>query len=137
MCNIIHFYDKQRQQAMSFSNFEFQKEDGNIFIYFTVIIEYYFIMVKRKFECAIENYVDFSENLQKMYDSSVNKFSFVAMLDGQLVITFETVGYGHINVTIKINEGMPNILLRFEYETDQSFLPELMREISTMIDSSM
>ena len=81
----------------------------------------------------------FSNELKMLYDNKINIAQYVP-LERQIELYFKQLELGHIMVTIKLNHSvfddvLCNSSLTIQYEIDQSFLPELIQEIETVIHS--
>jgi len=136
--NTICFYDKNRNTVMSFSDFTFQKDVISDIIYFQINIDYVFFNVKTKIECEKNDFENIVKNIQNLYDGKKQSIVF-SHLERQLFIKFDSLEFGQIKVTVELFQyifynNVCKAILQFEYETDQSFLPELIEEIKTAIN---
>lgn len=82
-------------------------------------------------------FVNFLNELKLLYDNKVETAQYVP-LEREIEIYFKQLELGHIVVTIKLNHSVPDYVLCdssliIQYEIDQSFLPELIQEIETVI----
>lgn len=133
--NPIKFYNRDRQLEMSFSEFQIQKNkpDFNDFVLFQIDVKHSFIQASIKTECLDIDFVNFVINLRKLYRMEVKTISFVQTVEKNIEINFNLTELGHILVHVTIQKTIDNTILEFEYGVDQSFLPELIEEIETMI----
>lgn len=111
-------------------------------IKFSSIISYSFYKASRE----IEDYKSFLEaflkELNLLYANKIEIAKFVP-LERQLEIYFRKLEFGQISVSIRLNNvdfdnfthNLYESKLEINYEIDQSFLPELIDEISTVISS--
>jgi hypothetical protein len=135
--NKINFYDKERHLIMSFSNFYLiDKELDNIG--FTINLLFGFFEVSVKTEIYIAYLQHFADELKLLCDNILDKkqAKFIP-IERDVDLLFESGGFGHISVRIRlyysnINHDA-NGILECDYTIDQSFLPELIDEIETMI----
>lgn len=138
---MIHFYDKNRNIVMKLFDFSFSEQEEPR-IKFSSIISYSFYKASRE----IEDYKSFLEaflkELNLLYANKIEIAKFVP-LERQLEIYFRKLEFGQISVSIRLNNvdfdnfthNLYESKLEINYEIDQSFLPELIDEISTVISS--
>lgn len=129
---MIHFYDKNRKVVMELSNFSFDNEQEQR-IKFSSNISYAFYKTSRNIEDYKVYFEKFLKELNLLY---ANKIKIAQFLPIEKQIEF-----GYIAVSIKLNyldfdnftHNMYESMLVINYEIDQSFLPELIKEISDVI----
>jgi hypothetical protein len=136
---MIHFYNKNREVVMELSNFSFddKQEQG---IRFSSSIFYAFYKASRDIEDYRIYFEDFLKELNLLYANKVRIAQF-RPIERQLEIYFKQLEFGHIAVSIKLNylhfdnftHNMYESMLVINYEIDQSFLPELIGEISDVL----
>jgi len=133
--NAIHFYNGDKELEMSFSDFQVQKNkpDFNDFVLFQIEIKHSFVNVSINSECLDIDFTKFLIDLLKLHKMEVRTASFVQTIEKNIEITFNLNELGQILVSVIIQKQIENIILKFAYGTDQSFLPELVDEIETMI----
>ena len=134
--NIIHFYDKQRKAIMSFSKFDFQinEPDFHNVILFEIDINYSFFQAYISTECLDIDLKNLLIDLQKLYNMEIEKMSFIQTIEKNIEMHFKLTESGHIEIKAQLRNHIDKAILHFEYEIDQSFLPELMKEIKTVIN---
>jgi hypothetical protein len=139
---MIHFYDKNRKVVMELSNFSFYNEQETR-IKFSTNISYAFYKASRNIDDFKVYFDNFLKKLRLLYDNKIKIVQFVP-LERQLEIYFKQFEFGNIAVSIKLNcldfnnftHNMYESMLVINYEIDQSFLPELIGEISTVLKSA-
>jgi hypothetical protein len=134
----VHFYNGYRQPEMMFSEFKFQINEPDIpnFVSFQIDIKHSFIQTSINTECLEIDFKNFFIDLQKLYRMEVKTISFVQTIEKNIEINFSLNDVGHIFVRVIIHKQIDSIMLQFEYGIDQSFLPELIGEISTVLKSA-
>lgn len=133
--NAIHFYNGDRELEMSFSDFQVQmnKPDFNDFVLFQIDIKHSFVNASINSECLDIDFTKFLIDLRKLHKMEIKNVSFVQTIEKNIEIIFNLNELGQILVRVIIQKQIENIILKFAYGTDQSFLPELIDEIETMI----
>ena len=133
--NTIHFYDKQHQTIMSFSKFNYQinEPDFHNFILFQIDVNYSFFQASINTECLDIDLKNFLIALQKLYNLEIEKISFIQTIEKNIEMHFKLTKFGHIEILTQLRNHIDKSILQFEYEIDQSFLPELIEEIQTVI----
>ena len=133
--NAIHFYNGDRELEMSFSDFQVQmnKPDFNDFVLFQIDIKHSFVNASINSECLDIDFTKFLIDLRKLHKMEIKNVSFVQTIEKNIEIIFNLNELGQILVRVIIQKQIENIILKFAYGTDQSFLPELVDEIETMI----
>ncbi len=138
---MIHFYDKNRNIVMKLYDFSFN-EQGEPRIKFSSIISYSFYKASREIEDYKSCLEAFLKELNLLYENKIEIAQFVP-LERQLEIYFRKLEFGQISVSIRLNNvdfdntthHLYESKLEINYEIDQSFLPELIDEISTVISN--
>ena len=136
---MIHFYDKNRNIVMKLYDFSFN-EQGEPRIKFSSIISYSFYKASREIEDYKSCLEAFLKELNLLYENKIEIAQFVP-LERQLEIYFSKLEFGQISVSIRLNNvdfdnfthNLYESKLEINYEIDQSFLPELIDEISAVI----
>jgi hypothetical protein len=133
--NVINFYDGDRDIPMSFSEFKIQqnKPDFHDFILFQIDVKHSFIQASISTECLDIDFINFLIDLQKLYRMEVKTISFVQTIEKNIEINFNLTELGHILVRTTLQKQIDSTILQFVYGIDQSFLPELIDEIETVI----
>ena len=138
---MIHFYDKNRKLVMELSNFSFDNEEEQK-IRFSSSISYAFYKALRDINDFSSCFENFLKELNLLYENKI-KIAQFKPIERQLEIYFKQLEFGNIVATIKLNyldfdnstHDMYESMLVINYEIDQSFLPELIDEISAVLDN--
>jgi hypothetical protein len=136
---MIHFYNKNRRVVLELYDFSFINAQEPI-MRFSANISYDIYRASRE----IEDFKVYLESfLNELILLNTNKVEFAQFLpiDNQLEIYFRRMDLSYISVSIKLNHinfdefthNMYKSTLSINYEIDQSFLPELIEEISTVV----
>ena len=139
--NAIHFYDRDRKLVMELSNFSFDNEEEQK-IRFSSSISYAFYKALRDIEDYRICFEDFLKELNLLYENKI-KIAKFQPIERQLEIYFKQLEFGNIAATIRLNyldfdnstHYMYESMLVINYGIDQSFLPELIDEISAVLDN--
>lgn len=137
--NAIHFYDKSRKLVMELSNFSFDNEQAES-IRFSSSISYAFYKAMRDINDFSFCFENFQKELNLLYENKI-KIAQFRPIERQLEIYFKQLELGNIAATIKLNyldfdnstHDMYESMLEINYGIDQSFLPELINEISVVL----
>jgi hypothetical protein len=135
---MIHFYDKNRKVVMKL--YDFSSNNGQEpTIKFSVDISYLFYKAFHIIEDYKVYFESFLEELNLLYENKTMIAQFIP-IERQLEIYFKQVEFGHIDVCVKLNDfyidyTMYQSTLIINYNIDQSFLPELIGEISAVLQS--
>ena len=130
--NEINFYDKERDLIMQFKDFQFLWIEEPKFVTFTGIVNFDFFNLETKFEAEEEcDFKDFLLSLEKIYNREQKYASFNPLSPKIRIELFEDLG--QIEVKVDISNDLSTGNLQFEYAIDQSFLPELIKEISAAL----
>ncbi len=132
----INFYNGDRTLKMSFSDFLFQKNMPNFdnFISFRINVKNSFVQASVETESLEEDFTNFILKLRDLYEMRVKQISFVQTIEKNIVIDFKQKESEYIDVLVRIDHYIEEATLQFEYEMDQSFLPELIEEIESVLD---
>lgn len=139
--NSIHFYDKNRKLVMELSNFSFDNEEEQK-IRFSSSISYSFYRALRDIEDYRICFEDFLKELNLLYENKI-KIAKFQPIERQLEVYFKQLEFGNIAATIRLNyldfdnstHDMYESMLVINYGIDQSFLPELIDEVSAVLDN--
>jgi len=133
---MIHFYNKDREVVMELYDFSFDnKQEQGIKFFANISFAFY------KVSLYIENYKvyfeSFLKELELLYDNKIMIAQFIP-IERQLEFIFKKCEFGHIDVSLELNHfnmdyRMYHSMLIINYEIDQSFLPELIGEISKVV----
>ena len=132
----INFYNGDRTLKMSFSDFLFQKNMPNFdnFISFRINVKNSFVQASVETESLEDDFTNFILKLRDLYEMRVKQISFVQTIEKNIVIDFKQKESEYIDVLVRIDHYIEEATLQFEYEMDQSFLPELIEEIETTLE---
>ena len=132
----INFYNGDRTLKMSFSDFLFQKNMPNFdnFISFRINVKNSFVQASVESESLEEDFTNLILKLRDLYEMRVKQISFVQTIEKNIVIDFKQKESEYIDVLVRIDHYIEEATLQFEYEMDQSFLPELIEEIETTLE---
>ena len=132
----INFYNGDRTLIMFFSDFLFQKNmpDFDNFISFRINVKNSFVQASVETESLEEDFTNFILKLRDLYEMRVKQISFVQTIEKNIVIDFKQKESEYIDVLVRIDHYIEEATLQFEYEMDQSFLPELIEEIETTLE---
>ena len=135
MCK-VNFYNGDRVLIMSFSDFLFQKNmpDFDNFISFRINVKNSFVQASVETESLEDDFTSFVLNLRDLYEMRVKQISFVQTIEKNITIDFKQKETKYIDVLVRIDHYIEEATLQFEYTIDQSFLPELVEEIETVLD---
>lgn len=123
----INFYNKQRKILMQFSNFRKIKDSVINEIIYSIIINFDFFKIDSEF-CAESIYFQkLIDDLGKMYNNKTKHITF-SPIDDDLIITFVKKD-GDIIVKVVVKNSIKTGIFEFNYEIDQSFIPELINEL--------
>jgi len=136
---MIHFYDKSRKLVMELSDFSFDNEEEQK-IRFSSSISYSFYRALRDIEDYSICFENFLKELNLLYENKI-KIAKFQPIERQLEVYFKQLEFGNIAATIKLNyldfdnstHDMYESMLVINYGIDQSFLPELIDEISAVL----
>ncbi len=132
----INFYNGDRTLIMSFSDFLFQKNmpDFDNFISFRINVKNSFVQASVETESLEEDFTNFILKLHDLYEMRVNKISFLQSIENNIQVDFNLNEIGGILVSVRIDDYINSTTLQFKYGIDQSFLPELIEEIESVLD---
>ena len=132
----INFYTGDRKLIMFFSDFLFQKNmpDFDNFISFRINVNNNFVQASVETESLEDDFTSFILKLRDLYEMRVKQISFVQTIEKNIMIDFKQKESEYIDVLVRIDHYIEEATLQFEYEIDQSFLPELIEEIETVLD---
>lgn len=136
---MIHFYDKNRKVVMKLFKFSFDDEQEQK-IRFSSSISYAPYKAFQYIEDYKVYFEDFLKELNLLNENKI-KIAQFRPIERQLEIYFKQLEFGRIAVSIKLNyldsdnftHDMYESMLAINYEIDQSFLTELIGEISAVL----
>lgn len=126
---------------MELSNFSFDNEEAES-IRFSSSISYAFYKAMRDINDFSFCFENFLKELNLLYENKI-KIAKFQPIERQLEVYFKQLEFGNIAATIKLNyldfdnstHDMYESMLVINYGIDQSFLPELIDEISAVLDN--
>ena len=133
---MITFYDKNRKTVLKLNDFSSDNEiETRIKFYAT--ISYAFYTATRDCEDFKVYLEKFSNELKLLYNREIETAQFVP-LERQIEIYFKQIEFGNILATIKLNYLVTEYIkydssLVIQYESDQSFIPDLIAEINSVL----
>ena len=132
----VNFYTGDRKLIMFFSDFLFQKNmpDFDNFISFRINVNNNFVQASVETESWEEDFTDFLAKLHDLYEMRVKKISFLQSIENNIQVDFNLNEIGGILVSVRIDDYINSTTLQFKYGIDQSFLPELIEEIESVLD---
>lgn len=123
----INFKNNKGILLMTFSEFSFH--DGAIKrVCFEVDVNYDFFNAKAQVESERFDFEDLIIGLNKIYQREWKTIGF-SPIEKQFSMQFDLQENGHVNVHVKLSNPMFTGKFEFEYVTDQTFIPELIKEI--------
>jgi hypothetical protein len=133
----VNFYNNKREIIMVLYDFSFENKQEPV-VRFAADISYAFYKASRNIEDYTVYFNKFLEELKNLYAGNNTSAQFVP-IERELEIYFKQMEYGHIFATIKLNHfnmyyTVLQSTLLLQYEIDQSFLPELIEEIDTVLN---
>ena len=123
----IHFKDTRGVQIMKFSEFSFP-ESSIKKVRFTVAINYDFFKARTIVESEKFDFEDLITGLNKIYKKEWKSVGF-HLIEKQFTMRFDSEETGYIKACIKLSNRMFTGTLEIAYIMDQTFIPELIREV--------
>lgn len=133
--DVINFYDKERHLIMQFKDIQFSRDEILQIVTFTGVVDFDFFHLETNFEAEEYDFKKLLLSLEKMYQREQRYITFNP-LSGKITIKL-TEEMGQVGVQVKICNTLSTGELEFEYGIDQSFLPELIKEINTVMKESV
>jgi hypothetical protein len=128
--NTINFYDKKGNLLIQFYSFQFIKTEALKIITFIGKVDFDFFHFETKFQAEEYDFRNLLISLKKMYNGQLNYISFNPLY-GKILVNFAEEK-GQIEVNIEISNELSTGKLEFKYDIDQSFIPELIKEIENL-----
>lgn len=131
MCE-INFYDKARNLIIQFKDFQsVQIEEPQIITFRGIVNFDFFHISTTNFEAEEYDFKNLLLSLEKMHKREQKYVSFNPLSPKIRIKLSEDMG--QIEVEVEISNDLYTGNLQFKYTIDQSFLPELIGEISTAL----
>jgi hypothetical protein len=128
----INFYDKSRNKVIHLYDFQIKDNQCNpIFFDFKGKITFDFFNINANFYAEINDFKQLLNSLRQMYVEK-KKIAVFNPLDPKVSIKIEFHNLRNIEVMCNFSNNI-SACLNFSYTIDQSFLPELIEEISDVI----
>lgn len=134
MDNIL-FFDKMRELVMKFEKFQYNRDNGISFVNFNCIIHFGPFDFENNIEAEESDFKNLQTSLERVYRRE-QKFTFFKPLQGGIIMRFAEDS-GIIGVDVNLYSDFPRYNFEFKYEIDQSFIPELIKEINTVIKNNI
>ncbi|KAF0203980.1 MAG: hypothetical protein FD170_669 [Bacteroidetes bacterium] len=129
--NTVNFYDKERNLIIQLKDFQFFNTDVLKIVSFTGLVNFDFFKFETNFEAEEFDFKNLILSLEKLYNGT-QKFVSFNPLSGKIFLElFEE--NGQIKVKCEIYNDLSTAKMELRYYTDQSFIPELLKEIETMM----
>lgn len=129
----INIYDCERNKIIEFSEFRHSAEGELSLIYFKGRIRFDFFLAYTELEAEFSDFQDLLLSLERLY-ANERKYVTFNPLSGKIVMTFEGEYFGRIAVKCEISNAMRTGNLHILFHIDQSFLPELIMEIKSLLE---
>jgi hypothetical protein len=123
----VNFFDKERNLLMQFKDFRFMTTEALKIVTFMGKVDFDFFHLETYFEVEEFDLKNLLLLLEKMYNREQKYITFNP-LSGKIIIRLSEDD-GQINVKVEIYNEMSTCKLEFKYDIDQSFIPDLIKEI--------
>jgi hypothetical protein len=135
---MVHFYNKNREVVMKLYDFSFDNKYEQV-VNFSVDISYVFYKASQNIEDYKVYFESFLQELKMLCDNERTVAQFIPIERQIEIYLKQSDEFGHIEVSIKLNHFDIDYMiyestLIINYGIDQSFLPELIEEISAVIE---
>ena len=130
MCE-INFYDSERNRIMRFKDFKFSSTEALKRVTFSGEISIEFVHFEISFEAEEYDFQSLLSSFKKMNSREQKYITFNPFSD-KIVLRLEEE-LGQICVNVEISNELSTLRLGFEYNTNQSFLPELIEELERLL----
>ncbi|HPA13319.1 MAG: hypothetical protein KA023_10120 [Bacteroidales bacterium] len=127
----INFKNNEGILLMRFSEFSFH-DSAIKRVCFEIDVNYDFFKAKTQVESERFDFEDLIIGLNKIYQREWKSIGF-SPIEKQFSMQFDLQENGQINVHVKLNNPMFTGKFEFKYVIDQTFIPELIKEIETAI----
>ncbi len=129
----IIFRSIDRKEVLILENFKFLDNSINKFVLFSLTIYFDIFNAKSEFECELDDFNQLQNDLIKMYNFELKTFWFLP-IEKKIELKFDLLKTGHIEIEGRINNQLYTGRFEFNFETDQTFLPEIIEEINQNIN---
>jgi len=128
----IHFYNNKRDKIISLKDFH-HTSNNNERVFFNVNIKTTLFVLDICTESEISDFIDFRNGLKKIYSHDLNNIYF-SPLGGDIQIHVTNIE-NELQWKCEIHDNMFTQQIEISYTYDQSFLPELINELSDVLQS--
>ncbi|MCO5251563.1 MAG: hypothetical protein M9949_09110 [Candidatus Kapabacteria bacterium] len=130
----ISFKNGNNIEILKISNLKKEYYEYFKRVVFDLSIEFEFFKVETTLDGEESDFLNLKKCLEKLYDGEWKSFYFEP-IGNSFQMHFELQENGQIKVHSKLYNAMFTGMLEFEYLTNQTFLPELIKEIDTVMNS--
>lgn len=127
----INFYDKERDLIMQFKDFQAVRMEAPKIVTFTGIVNFGFFHIETDFEAEEYDFKNLLLSLEKIHKREQKYASFNPLSPKIRIKLSEDMG--QIEVKVEVCNDLYTGNLQIKYAIDQSFLPELIEEISIVL----
>ena len=127
----INFYDKERNLIMQFKDFQAIRMEDPKIVTFNGIVNFDFFNLETNFDAEEYDFKNLLLSLEKMHKREQKYASFNPLSPKIRIKLSEDMG--QIEVKVEICNDLYTGNLQFKYAIDQSFLPELIEELSAVL----
>lgn len=127
----IIFYNSTRIPIMNWSNFILDRNKEGV-LYLNMKVKKSIFIVDTICEIYLRDLLALKKNIELLYQQRIHKVLYTSF-DELLNIELEWKEYGHIKQTFVIKEGQTNSSLEIVDYFDQSFLPELVNSMDSVL----
>lgn len=124
----ITFKNNYGLDILYFENIELLFDNELKLIRFQLRIEFEFFRANTLLEVEEFDFMKLNECLYKMYNDQLKTFLFNPIGE-QFIMKFELQENGQIKVSVILNNSLFTGKLKFNYITDQSFIPDLLKNL--------
>ncbi|MDP4278082.1 MAG: hypothetical protein Q8914_10690 [Bacteroidota bacterium] len=115
-------------EILKFENFKLIFDEDFKRVVFQLSVDFELFKAKTTLDAEEFDFINMKECLQKIYERKWKSFVFNPIGD-QFSMQFDLQENGQIKVHVKLSNPMFTGHFEFEYMTDQTFIPELIKEI--------
>lgn len=139
MSKEILFKNNDGIQILKFDNFDFTDDKIWAFIFFQLHIDFDFFHVTTNVQAEPFDFSNMKKCLEKLYERKWKSFIFNP-IEEQFWMQFELQENGHIKVKAWLKSRLSNPIFtgkfEFEFLIDNSFVPDLIKEIENVMDQN-
>ena len=120
---------------MQFKGFHFKRDEILQIVTFKGIVNFDFFHLETDFEAEEYDFKNFLSSLEKMHKREQRYITFNP-LSGKIIIKLSEE-MGQINVHVEIYNSLSSCKLEFKYCIDQSFIPDLVKDIDAIMKDNL